>query len=337
LPRAAAADAAVVVIAYNSAEVLNACLDSLVGVCAETIVVDNASTDQTAQIARRHVLAGEDLQLIANLHNRGFAGAANDGFRATRSKCVLLLNPDAVLLPPADLSPMVRACEKYGLASGMLVDEHGHPQRGFFARSLPTAASLAFEALGINRLWPSNPANRRYRCLDLRPDVEAFVEQPPGAFLMIRRDVWEALDGFDEAFYPVWFEDTDFCRRALDQGYRIRFLPSCAARHEGGHSVLRVDESDRAVFWYGSLLRYASKHLGAARFRAVCLAVAIGAVGRMVAGLLPAGLQNGSRERRSKTVRMYATIIRLAAMAFVSGKVPSAVLRRPPVVQAVEH
>jgi hypothetical protein len=185
--------------------------------------------------------------------------------------------------------------------------------------------------------------NRRYRCFDLRPDVAAFVEQPPGAFLMIRRDVWQALQGFDESFYPVWFEDTDFCRRAIDKGYRIRFVPDCKARHAGGHSVLRVDPSDRGVFWYGSLLRYAAKHFGSPGFRLVCLAVASGAVGRAVIGCMVAGFRGNPKpgglslwERWSKVVRMYAIIIRLAAEAFVSGKVPAGSFRQR-VVSVVEH
>lgn len=305
-----------VVITHNSAEVLGSCLDSLRGVFAEAVVVDNASTDESLAIARRHALAGE-VEVIANLGNRGFAGAANQAFRATGSKCVLLLNPDAVLERPVDLGRMVEVCEEFGLASGLLVDLAGVPQSGFFTRSLPTPVILSFEALGLNRLWPSNPVNRRYRCLDLAPDRESFVEQPAGALVMIRRDVWERLGGLDEEFHPVWFEDADFCRRALDAGYKIRFTPSVRARHEGGHSVLRVERKTREVLWYGSLLRYALKHFGAPGFRLVCVSVALGAAGRMVvAGFGVRGW--------AETVRMYGSIMRLAAGSCWSGSVPAA-------------
>jgi hypothetical protein len=160
---------------------------------------------------------------------------------------------------------------------------------------------------------------------------------------MIRRDVWEALKGLDENFHPVWFEDTDFCRRALDRGYRIRFVPACAARHQGGHSVLRVEPAARGVFWYGSLLRYAAKHFGALGFRAVCLAVVAGAAGRAVIGCMVGGLRSNSNpgdlsrwERWSKIGRMCGTIIRLAGSAFISGKVPG-IVHRDQAVPAVEH
>ncbi len=81
--------------------------------------------------------------------------------------------------------------------------------------------------LGLNRLWPGNPVNRRYRCLDLDLEAAADVEQPAGAFLLIRRDAWQALGGFDEGFHPIWFEDVDFLKRARDAGYR-RALRSVA-------------------------------------------------------------------------------------------------------------
>ncbi len=101
------------------------------------------------------------------------------------------------------------------------------PQSGFTIRRFPTPAALIFELFGINRLWPSNPVNRHYRYLDRDLDQPGPVEQPAGAFLMTRRDVWESLHGFDESFHPVWFEDVDYCKRASGSGYQIRI---CAIR-----------------------------------------------------------------------------------------------------------
>jgi GT2 family glycosyltransferase len=60
-------------------------------------------------------------------------------------------------------------------------------------------------------------------------NLEGLVEQPAGAFLMTRRDVWDQLGGFDQDFHPVWFEDVDFCRRAAEAGYRIQYVPRVRA------------------------------------------------------------------------------------------------------------
>ena len=213
------------------------CLDALAELAPDVAatVVDNASTDRTVEQVRQRTVVNPRVKLIANRDNRGFAGAVNQGFATTGSDPILLLNPDVQLRTP--LTPLIEACQEHGLAAGQLTTPDGRAQAGFTIRRFPTAASLAFELLGINRLWPGNPANRRYRYLDRDLNREGPVEQPAGAFLMVRRDVWEHLGGLDEAFHPVWFEDVDFCRRAAEAGYRIEYVPQVRAEHLGGHSV----------------------------------------------------------------------------------------------------
>ena len=158
----------------------------------------------------------------------------------------------------------------------MLLDAKGKPQAGFMVRQLPTPAVLAMESLLLNRVWPGNPINAAYRCLSLDYAVEQRVEQPAGAFLLIRRAVWEELGGFDEWFWPLWFEDVDFCRRAVDRGYTFYYVPAAVARHTGAHSIPALTLEMRRVYWYRSLLRYSSKHFRSRGLRMVCLAVIIG-------------------------------------------------------------
>jgi N-acetylglucosaminyl-diphospho-decaprenol L-rhamnosyltransferase len=226
---------------------------------------------------------------------------------------VLLLNPDAELA--GGLAELEAACSEPGVAAaaGLLAGEDGKPQRGFSVRRLPTAAALVFETLGLNRLWPSNPVNRRYRCLDLDLSLEQDVEQPAGAFLLFRRDAWKQLAGFDERFYPVWFEDADFCRRLSDAGYRVRFTPCARARHRGGHSFWAVSRHDRIVWWYRSLLKYASRHFRAASRAAVCGAVLASAILRMVTGMFTEMGSGGG-------IRVYGKVISLALACLWSGR-----------------
>jgi GT2 family glycosyltransferase len=219
---------------------------------------------------------------------------------------MLLLNPDAVLV--SGLEDLAQACERDGLAAGQLVGTDGEPQTGFGIRRLPTAAALCFEALGINRLWPSNPVNRNYRYLDRSPALGGKVEQPAGAFWMIRRDVFLSMGGFDERFHPVWFEDVDFARRALSAGFATTYVPSACARHEGGHSVSRLPGKCRTRYWYVSLLRYTAKHFSGIKFRAVCGAVATGCFARLVAGIF------GARKNAG-----YGEVARLAAKSLLHG------------------
>jgi N-acetylglucosaminyl-diphospho-decaprenol L-rhamnosyltransferase len=297
-------EVAALIVTHNSEPAIGRCLDSVRG-RSSVIVIDNASSDDSVNEARRRGRA----TVIANPTNRGFAGAVNQGARLTESPFILLLNPDTELLD--DLAPLVEACREHGLAAGCLLGQDRKPQDGFTVRSFPTPAALIFECLGINRVWPGNPVNRRYRCSALDLTRPQLVDQPAGAFLMIRRDVFQTLQGFDERFWPVWFEDVDFCFRAVKKGFHAAYIPAVRAVHEGGHSVRQMERSNQPVYWYGSLLKYAVKHYPPSSFRAVCLAVTVGALVRMVT-ILP-------DRQRGTLVRAHGSIIRLALRGLLSG------------------
>ena len=297
----------VVVVTYNSAEVIERCLDS----CRKcpVIVVDNASDDNTCELAERKPW----VRVIRNPTNYGFAAAVNQGVAELDADMILLLNPDVEL--ETDLDALESACRQdgFGLAGGKLVDGGGHVQTGFTARRFPTALTLIFEVLGINRIFPLNPLNRRYRCLDIDLSKSSEVDQPPGALLMFRREVWQRLGGFDTQFQPLWFEDVDFCRRARNLGLRIQYVPAVTGKHHGGHSIARLDWSERELFWYVSLLRYASKHFAPYAYRGVGVAVVLGSLLRSVIGMV--------RWRSLRPIQVYAKIIHFAAASLVSGDV----------------
>ena len=264
---------AAVVVAFHSRAELPACLAALRGVVAEAVVVCNdAGESADAELRQHHAW----VKWIDNPVNVGFAAAVNQGVAATRAAYVLLLNPDCELL--SDLAPLIDACDIPGVAGsgGLLLDADGTPQIGFFARSLPSPWALACESLGINRLWRRNPVNRRYRLLDLDPRVECEVEQPAAAFLMLRREVFDALAGMDERFRPAWWEDVDLCRRLADAAYSLRFAPGAVARHGGGHSVRSLSLQPRLQAWYGGMLRYSGKHHSPGAYRRVRIAVLVG-------------------------------------------------------------
>lgn len=295
----------VAVVTYNSEATIGACLDSLHN--AELLVVDNASKDRTLEAVRRR----EHVRCVANPWNRGFAAAANQAFDLLDCEYVLLLNPDAEVRD--GLARMVEACSQPGVAAvgGRLEDADGRAQAGFMVRRSPTAAALALEVLGVNGAWRGNPVNRRYRASDLDPDAAAEVEQPAGAFLLIRREVWRALGGFDERFEPLWFEDVDFCRRARAAGYAIRYEPGAAARHGGGRSLAALPRQAIALYWYGNLLRYAAKHFSHLAFVGLCLAVMLGSCVRTVWGIIRWG--------NLKSVQIYGRVIHLAGSCLVCG------------------
>jgi N-acetylglucosaminyl-diphospho-decaprenol L-rhamnosyltransferase len=276
---------AIVIVTHNSAAKIGGCLDALASLPpgeTEIVVVDNASTDDT-----RSLVSDRAVCIIDNPGNAGFAAALNQGVRATTAPLVLSLNPDALLVRGLDA---MTACfdepseTNTGAVGGILIGDDDTPQLGFMVRNLPTPAALIFEVLGINRLWPRNPVNWHYRCLELDLMRVSRVDQPAGAFLMFSRAAWQTVGGLDERFRPVWFEDVDFCARLRSAGYCAYFHPAAVARHTGSHSIDMLALENRARYWYGNLLEYASKHYRSGAFRTTCVAVAIGAAFRAVWG-----------------------------------------------------
>ena len=296
-----------VVVTYNSAGHVTSCLEAALRYCARVIVVDNASRDGT----REEVRQLPAVQLIANAGNRGFAAAANLGFTLAGTEYVLLLNPDCILQGPVGALESACADLDAAVACGLLADPDGRPQAGFSVRRLPLASTLAFEVLGLNRALPANPVNKRYRCLDLDLSQRRLVEQPAGAFLLVRRDVWRALGGFDEEFYPLWFEDVDFARRLAARRARIVLEPSVRALHSGGHSLASLSPAKRQKYWYDNLLRYAAKHFSSIQFRIVCGAVAVGAAALMVTGIVTFG--------RNTPVAAFGKVAAKAMVRFLTG------------------
>ncbi len=278
---------AAVIVTYNSSGCIGGCLEACLRFqhefAAGIVVVDNASPDGTSDIAGRY--AG--VRVVANNSNRGFAGAANQGFSLVEgADAVLLLNPDAVLLsPPSLLASELESDARLAAVGGQLLDESGVPQGGFQVRRFPTAAALAFEVLGVNRLLPGNPVNRRYRALDLDPGRNAENIQPAGACLLIRRTAWHAAGGFDEGFYPLWFEEVDLLQRLRGEGWTTRYICAFSARHAGAHSVRSLSWASRQLYWYSSLLRYASLYFQDRKRILICGAVILGILPRMVTGM----------------------------------------------------
>ena len=161
----------------------------------------------------------------------------------------------------------------------------------------------------MNRIWPRNPVNWHYRCLDFDFSTPSDVEQPAGAFLMIRRDVWQELNGFDERFYPLWFEDVDFCWRARQRGYRMSYTPDAVAKHTGGHSLAKISLENRQLYWYRSLLGFAAKHYRSSTARMVSAAVFLGCIPRIFWGM--------AAFRSLTPIAVYGKVMALAGRAFI--------------------
>ncbi|MBI4229395.1 MAG: glycosyltransferase family 2 protein [Planctomycetes bacterium] len=246
----------VVVVSYNTRDLLLRCLRSVLepegGTAApETVVVDNASRDGSADAVARDF---PQARLIRNAGNLGYARAANQGWRALRTERVLFLNPDAVLRP-GTLDALAGALSRDGvaLAGASLVKPDGSTQHAF--DQIPT---LATELLGKSLLRRASPGRYPSR---LQERTEVFeVDSIVGACMMVRREVLESLEGFDEGYF-LFLEETDLCKRAREALWRSVVVPGAVCEHVQGASA-RQDHGASRIEYYRSRYRFFRKHRG---------------------------------------------------------------------------
>jgi N-acetylglucosaminyl-diphospho-decaprenol L-rhamnosyltransferase len=266
----------VVVVSYNSGRNVRECVESLAGLdWVEVVVVDNASTDGSLG-----TVADLRLRTVALEGNRGFAAGCNVGWRAQRSPYVLFLNPDARIQGPG-LRRLVEVLEgrpTAGVVAPRIVDEDGALQ--YSLRRFPRLRSTYAQALFLHRLAPRAAwADEINRVEDTyaRPGPQEWVS---GACMLVRREVLERLDGWDEGFF-LYCEDIDLCRRVHRLGLEVYYEPSVVVMHEGGGSAPR---SALLPFLAASRVRYAQVHRPRPAALAERLGIALEAGTRMLAG-----------------------------------------------------
>jgi N-acetylglucosaminyl-diphospho-decaprenol L-rhamnosyltransferase len=225
------ADVSAVIVSWNSAADLPRALGSLAGAIAEAIVVDNASDDASAEVAR-----GLHARVISNPRNLGFARAANQGLRAARTPLVLLLNPDAELRPGAlqALVDAVGSRPRVAVAGPRTRNEDGTIQVSF-GRDLTPAVERRQRrlVLGVERRDPA--VLREVEDSTSREQTPDWVS---GACWLARREALESVGLFDEGYF-LYEEDADLCRRLRASGWEIVFTPAAEIVHRKGRSADR--------------------------------------------------------------------------------------------------
>ncbi|TWA80183.1 hypothetical protein FBY14_12813 [Azospirillum brasilense] len=264
----------IITVNWNAGDLLRACAASVPsaltgaappeGMALEgMVVVDNASADGSADglEAGALVAGGGPLTVLRNLENRGFAAACNQGAAGSRADWLLFLNPDTRLseqsLAPALAFLAEPAQARTGILGIRLVNEAGRTQRSC-ARA-PTPGRILAQAVGLDRLAPGLfPPHfmTEWDHLDSRP-----VDQVMGAFLLIRRSLFEELGGFDERFF-VYFDDVDLCLRARRAGWEVVHFAGAEAFHRGCGTTDQVRDL-RLFYALRSRIQFASKHFSA--------------------------------------------------------------------------
>jgi len=244
LPHSEQPTISILLVLFNRAELTLACLRSVAEYRTEgieVVIVDNASSDSTPRLLER--IRGA--RILRNPENRHFVLGVNQAARECRGEYILVLNNDAQLLPGAldNLIATIRTSEDIGAVGGKIILLDG---------SLQEAGSIVWQGgscTGYGR--GDDPMSPMY---NFRRDVDYCS----GAFILTRRKTWEQFGGFDEAFKPFYYEETDYCMRLWQSGLRVVYEPRAAIIH---HEFASSESMARATS-----LQAAHQSLFAARY-----------------------------------------------------------------------
>lgn len=247
-------DITAVVVTYNNAKTLADCLQSLISHSVSNImVVDNASSDETAQVAKLY-----PVRFVQQTKNIGFAGAANIGAVKATTKYILFFNPDAIV--ESTLKPAIKtmnADQKIGIVGLGLCDKQGRLEPDSFGEE-PNFTSL------LTRKFYRQPRMASHVFLPRKSGETGSVTQAAdwvsGGAMLVRTEVFRKLDGFDSQFFLYW-EDVDLCRRARDVGVSVAYMPAVCILHQRGVSL--GDRRRKARLYDESADRYFQKHYAA--------------------------------------------------------------------------
>jgi N-acetylglucosaminyl-diphospho-decaprenol L-rhamnosyltransferase len=299
----------VVIVNWNAGNQLLDCLKSVQMACqgasvfqlSGCFVVDNASSDRSTENLESYI---SPLLIIKNQENKGFGYACNQGAKAGKAEFILFLNPDVRLFPDSLAKALVFMAEpkneRVGLLGIQLVDQHGTIQRNV-ARFL-TQKALFSQMLGLDRLWPRHHPTHFMTDWDHLENRE--VDQVQGSFFLVRRKVFDELQGFDERFF-MYFEDLDFAFRTKQAGWKVYYLADVQSFHQGGGTSHQV-KARRLFYVLCSRVRYVAKHFG---FRTALMTIII-SIGMEFWVRLGWSLINFSGTTFIETFRAYAMFVR---------------------------
>lgn len=246
----------VIIPSFNPRGLLAPCLESIPREGTEVIVVDNGSRDESVIQAK---LRFPGIRFIFLSCNTGFAHATNQGAQAAKGNVLCFLNQDAEIIREGfELAlDFLLADERRAVVTGKVVYPDGRVQETL--RRFPSFFDFFFGRRSLlNRLFPANSRSMRYLYKDVDFTQPLRLEACTGMFMLVRREVFDSLGGFDEGFF-FYVEDIDFCKRLAEKGWETWLVPNTVAMHHVGEN-LSGSRTYVKMHHYKGILRYLIKH-----------------------------------------------------------------------------
>ncbi|HMR00449.1 MAG TPA: glycosyltransferase [Ignavibacteria bacterium] len=257
-------DISVIIVNYNVKELLEQCINSIfsasAGLKVEVIIVDNNSFDGSVEFLKNKFPDNPQLKIIESPINLGFAKANNLGAKEAKGDYLLILNPDTILQEDT----LTRSLEFYKKTPGIgamtckLILPNGKLDLAC-RRSFPTPSVAVYRILGLSRIFPGSKLFGKYNLTYLDENETYEVDAIVGAFMLIKKDIYEKVKGFDEDYF-MYGEDLDLCFRIKKAGYSIYYYPQTSIIHYKGESTKKSSISYVNNF-YGAMQVFVKKNL----------------------------------------------------------------------------
>ncbi len=304
-------DLSIVIVTWNAKGVLLDCLASIereiLGrtdagrLDVETLVVDNGSVDGTVEAVREGFGWAE---LIALPENVGFAAGNNVGLRRAKGRHMVLLNSDTVVLPDA-LEACVRHLDAHpevGVVGPQLLNPDGSKQN-----CIHSYPSLVTEIVPTGLLETLLPARYPSKRFEHAGPVE--VEAVLGACLFLRREVYEAVGPMPEDYF-FFLEETDWCYRIREAGFRIQHLPEPRVIHVFGASTKKKIPAETRIEFHRSLYHFFRKNRSDGQARLVVVLRVLKGLFYTLFGWIPGVASERARDRWHQNLRVFAWHLR---------------------------
>jgi hypothetical protein len=248
----------IIIVNWNSVDFLQKCIHSIFSTnnntfVSKVIVIDNNSEDSSLGVIQQN----EKIEIIRNKENRGFAKACNQGFKLASAPSILLLNPDTQLLPNtlANCLEFMEGNDKIDILGCQLMNDNGEIAPS--CSKFPTPSGIFRDATGLSKMLPSifKPG---IIMTDWDHKESRYVDQVMGAFMFMRKSLFEKIGFFDERFF-VYYEEVDFSKRLAKVGGKSFFNANIKAIHSGEGTTSSV-KAFRLFLNLRSRLQYAQKH-----------------------------------------------------------------------------
>lgn len=257
-------DISVIIVNYNVKELLEQCVKSVLeaseGLCIEIIIVDNNSFDGSVSYITEKFGKDDRIKLISSNVNLGFSKANNLAAKKACGKYLLFLNPDTVLREDTLRKTLefYKSRDDIGAMTCKVMLPNGKLDLAC-RRSFPTPWIAFYRMIGLSKLFPKSKVFGRYNLTYLDENMTYEVDSIVGAFMFMKREIFEKVGGFDEDYF-MYGEDIDLCYRIKKNGYKIYYYPETSIIHYKGESTKKSSLSYVSNF-YGAMQIFARKNL----------------------------------------------------------------------------